>query len=331
MIKAVLAVLLLAAALPGEAKDIRFSPEGGGDYLKLLTALRAAAPGDVIVIRKKDGQVGMSLKQEGKALLVADVLSGSPAEAAGIKPGERLIAVDGEDAGSMTLTEAVGKVRGLIDTAVTLKIASADGSSRREVPITRGPIRMAVKNDASKLEIARAVNDLEAAAALAPALAEAGDVEAQNYMAFASYNGWGMNKSRKDAVKWAQKAAEAGHLASERLLGVMYAMGEGVDKDWPEAVKWIRKAADKGDAPSIMNMSVAYENGWTGLRDLSAALRWARWAADPEAFNQSPENVTKAQNTVARLERLVGARETASDKTAPAPWKTNLQKKEGAK
>ena len=48
--------------------------------------------------------------------------------------------------------------------------------------------------------------------------------------------------------------AEQGDVTAQNNLGVMYRDGEGVTHDYAEALKWFRKAADQGDAHAQTNL-----------------------------------------------------------------------------
>jgi carboxyl-terminal processing protease len=73
-------------------------------------------------------------------LVVIAPLEGSPAEAAGLQPGDVVEAVNGETVDGMTLDEAVKVVRGEAGTQVTLSIRR--GQERLELTITRAEIQM---------------------------------------------------------------------------------------------------------------------------------------------------------------------------------------------
>ncbi|MEX0683235.1 MAG: S41 family peptidase [Dehalococcoidia bacterium] len=64
----------------------------------------------------------------------------SPAEKAGILPGDVIIAVDGESTEGWTVNEAVGRIRGADGTTVTLTIRHPGDQDTQDVPIIRGTI-----------------------------------------------------------------------------------------------------------------------------------------------------------------------------------------------
>lgn len=74
--------------------------------------------------------------------MVREVFPGSPAEGAGVRVGDTIVAVDGRSSVSMTLSEAVQEIRGLEGTQVTLKVRSAGESEERDLTITRAAVRL---------------------------------------------------------------------------------------------------------------------------------------------------------------------------------------------
>lgn len=76
---------------------------------------------------------------EGHIIIVAP-LKGSPAEAAGIKPLDWILKVDGEDTVGWTVQEAVTKIRGKKATNVTLSILHEKGTAPEDITITRDDI-----------------------------------------------------------------------------------------------------------------------------------------------------------------------------------------------
>jgi carboxyl-terminal processing protease len=68
------------------------------------------------------GGVGIEVESRGDQLLVIAPIEGSPAERAGIKSGDRIIAIDGEDVSRTTLDKLVHKMRGVPKTHVKLAL-----------------------------------------------------------------------------------------------------------------------------------------------------------------------------------------------------------------
>ncbi len=81
-------------------------------------------------------QIGM---KDGLPIIVAP-FDGSPAERAGVKPGDIIMEVDGEDVTTWSLNDIVDKIRGKAGTEVSLTLLRTDDGKSLEVAITRGEI-----------------------------------------------------------------------------------------------------------------------------------------------------------------------------------------------
>ena len=86
--------------------------------------------------------IGALLEMKDEKLTIVTPLKDSPAEKAGLKPGDIIIAIDGNDADSMTLYDAVSKIRGPEGSVVKLTIIHQDGKNPLEVSIQRGKIEL---------------------------------------------------------------------------------------------------------------------------------------------------------------------------------------------
>lgn len=86
--------------------------------------------------------------------------------------------------------------------------------------------------------------------------AEAGNVGAQNNLAWMYVEGLGVEKNYMMAKKWYLKAAQNGHAIAQYNVGVNYAKGEnGFDEDINEARKWLKESLDNGynDAKELLD------------------------------------------------------------------------------
>ncbi len=86
--------------------------------------------------------VGMEISVKDKRLTVVAPLPGTPASNAGLRPGDTILLIDGQDTSSLTLDEAVKKIRGPRGTQVTLTLYSEGDREPHEVIVTRDVIQV---------------------------------------------------------------------------------------------------------------------------------------------------------------------------------------------
>jgi len=84
--------------------------------------------------------IGAQLGIKDKKIVVVSPLKDTPAEKAGIKPGDWIVKVDGKETANWTLPEAVSKIRGPRGTNVVLTIIHEGEEKPVEVTITRDTI-----------------------------------------------------------------------------------------------------------------------------------------------------------------------------------------------
>jgi carboxyl-terminal processing protease len=75
--------------------------------------------------------LGIELKVQANALTIVRVITGSPAEEAGVRPGDRIIAVDGQTTSSMSTDQAANLLQGVEGSLAALTVAGEDGLERR--------------------------------------------------------------------------------------------------------------------------------------------------------------------------------------------------------
>lgn len=93
--------------------------------------------------------VGIISSAQEKAVMVAFVFAGSPAEKAGLKRRDKIVAIDGEPIEDPSIIS--GRIRGPEGTTVRLSVVSP-GQPERVVPIVRGKITGAITPTSSRLE-----------------------------------------------------------------------------------------------------------------------------------------------------------------------------------
>ncbi len=88
------------------------------------------------------GGVGVEVSFREGELIVVSPIEGTPAASAGIRAGDKIIKIDGEDVADMDFAEAVEKMRGEVGTWVTLTIERKGRKKPFDVRIRRAVIRV---------------------------------------------------------------------------------------------------------------------------------------------------------------------------------------------
>ncbi len=83
--------------------------------------------------------IGAELGIRDEQLIIVAPLDGSPAQAAGVRAGDKILSIDGTSTVGLSLTEAVSKIRGESGTVVTLTL-QRDAEEPFEAVIKRGVI-----------------------------------------------------------------------------------------------------------------------------------------------------------------------------------------------
>lgn len=94
--------------------------------------------------------VGMEIDVKDGVLTVIAPLKGTPAEAAGIKAGDQIVAIDGKSTDGLSTEKAVSKIRGPIGTTVSLTIIR--GGKSLEIKIIRDTIQVPETKDSFDTE-----------------------------------------------------------------------------------------------------------------------------------------------------------------------------------
>ncbi len=86
--------------------------------------------------------IGAEIGFEKEQLIIVAPLPGSPAERAGLRPGDRVLKIDEQEAYGLTLDEAVSQIRGEGGTTVTLLVSPKQSVEVKEVKIVREKINI---------------------------------------------------------------------------------------------------------------------------------------------------------------------------------------------
>jgi len=181
---------------------------------------------------------------EAKGVIVADVVPGSPAERGGLKGGDIVQTLNGN------------------------QVENAGQLSRSVYSMSPGTL--------ATIEVIRDGKP----ESINFSIGETGLAAAQANLGSMYLNGQGVPKDYAKAIKWYRKAADQKSAYAQGSLGWMYQNGLGVQKDDAEAVRWYRMAADQGNAAAQYSLGLAFENGRGVPRNEAEALEWYRKAAD---------------------------------------------------
>jgi carboxyl-terminal processing protease len=115
--------------------------------LRTLDAHSSFMPPDVyremqVETEGQFGGLGIEITIRDDVLTVVSPIEGTPAYRAGVQPGDKIVTVDGESTKDLSLIEAVKKLRGPVDTAVTLGIIREGFNEPKEFILTRATIHI---------------------------------------------------------------------------------------------------------------------------------------------------------------------------------------------
>jgi carboxyl-terminal processing protease len=86
--------------------------------------------------------IGIQISLEGGRLTVLSPIVGTPAYQAGLKPGDQIMKIEGEDTKGITIDDAVSKLKGKIGTSVTLTVRHVRDNSTETVKLERDKVRV---------------------------------------------------------------------------------------------------------------------------------------------------------------------------------------------
>lgn len=88
--------------------------------------------------------VGMEIAVKNQVLTVVTPLKGTPAEAAGIRSGDKILKIDGKETRDLDVSAAVKLIRGKRGTQVTLSVLREGWAEARDIKVTRDVINVPI-------------------------------------------------------------------------------------------------------------------------------------------------------------------------------------------
>jgi carboxyl-terminal processing protease len=86
--------------------------------------------------------IGATVSIKDDQLMIIAPITGSPAEKAGIRPGDKILEIDGASTEGMSLVEAVVTIRGRRGTSVRLLVLHQDETEPEEIEVVRAEIEL---------------------------------------------------------------------------------------------------------------------------------------------------------------------------------------------
>lgn len=111
----------------------------GDPFQAYFTKQQVDQPGFDDDMQGKYSGIGASVDQRGGEIVIVNPFEDSPAKAAGIRPGDALLAIDGQPTKGLTVQDAQRKIRGQTGTAVKLQVRHTDGTVQ-DISVTRDNI-----------------------------------------------------------------------------------------------------------------------------------------------------------------------------------------------
>ncbi|MPZ15964.1 MAG: PDZ domain-containing protein, partial [Chloroflexi bacterium] len=96
---------------------------------------------ETVVAQEATENVGigvvLAVSEDGDRPIIREVFPGSPAESAGLRPGDTIVGIDGRSTESTPLNDAVNRVSGPEGSSVTLRVQSVGQGEPRDVRVVR--------------------------------------------------------------------------------------------------------------------------------------------------------------------------------------------------
>lgn len=112
-------------------------------FLAFVGVLLLAAPGPLLAAEKPAGSIGLQVVPTAKGdLVVLNVVSGAPAQAAGMQPGDLIVRVDDFNLAGSDFTEVVSRyLWGPVGSSVTIFYLRPGEKGRHELTLRRAQLK----------------------------------------------------------------------------------------------------------------------------------------------------------------------------------------------
>jgi len=121
-----------------------------GFRVRMISGLRVASGGTLaqdVTLTPADGGasfelggIGAGLAARADGIVFTSVFPGDPAERAGLRPGDRVVRIDGEDTAGMSVTDALQRLRGEVGTSVGVSVRREGSDEPVDLMIVRATI-----------------------------------------------------------------------------------------------------------------------------------------------------------------------------------------------
>ena len=125
--------------------------------------------------------------------------------------------------------------------------------------------------------------------------AQAGNLEAQYKLAYAYYNGLGVERKYSQAARWYRMAAAREYPPAQYGLAHCHIYGRGVPRNYQRALQLLELSASAGYRPAQLALAECYEKGTLTPKDPAKAEQWRQRAATkllltPADSHKVPDN-----------------------------------------
>ena len=127
----------------------------------------------------------------------------------------------------------------------------------------------------------------DAALPLLHRAAEAGDAEAQHFLAMLYENGSGVERDYAKAAYWYRRTAESGDREAMLTFAMIRALGKGIDADVADACHWATRSLHGGNEKARQTLSILRGQAQDAVAAATEAFSAAHQAGDAhEALRQ---------------------------------------------